>query len=384
MKNLIKTTLVVGLIISGVFYSCQKDGMSDMNYGDDQLIQAIQNATNKVTIASDELPTASKSTISSDYSDSYTNQAMMAPQLGYEVELRKGRGDMLGELSTTYFDLNGRELIPGMGKEGKHGIGGRHGDRPEGGKERAKCFDFVLPATFTMPDGTEITVEDESGWEAIKNWFEANPDSKERPDVQFPVDLIFEDGTTLTVSSEEEIVTILEDCKEDSLEKGKCFQFVLPVTLIMPDGTEITVEDETGWESVKEWHEANPDIKERPDILFPVDIILVDGTTSTINNEDELAAIHETCHGDKMDKKRCFEFVLPVTFTMPDGTEILVEDEAGWEAIKEWYDANQDSQEKPVPQYPVQIVFPDESVVTINSDEEMDATKEACKDNGRH
>ncbi|MCP4723807.1 MAG: hypothetical protein GY863_02160, partial [bacterium] len=36
-------------------------------------------------------------------------------------------------------------------------------------------------------------------------WHDANPDSTERPVLQYPVDIVLRDGTTVTVNSEEEM-----------------------------------------------------------------------------------------------------------------------------------------------------------------------------------
>ena len=34
--------------------------------------------------------------------------------------------------------------------------------------------------------------EDEAGWESLKSWYDANPESDERPSLQYPVGIIFE------------------------------------------------------------------------------------------------------------------------------------------------------------------------------------------------
>ena len=81
--------------------------------------------------------------------------------------------------------------------------------------------------------------------------------------------------------------------------------------------------------------------------------------------------------GDK-DEKDCFELVYPVTYTMPDGSEISGGPEELEAAIKEWYETH-DSAEKPVLNFPVQIVYPDnDEAVTINNEEELEAAKEDC------
>ena len=86
--------------------------------------------------------------------------------------------------------------------------------------EKEACLDLVYPVTYTMPDGSEITgnTEDEV-WTAIKNWYEVNPDSEEKPSLNYPVDIIFKDGTTENIADEIEMILAKENCEdEDDLE----------------------------------------------------------------------------------------------------------------------------------------------------------------------
>ena len=72
-------------------------------------------------------------------------------------------------------------------------------------------------------------------------------------------------------------------------------------------------------------------------------------------------------------KRKGFEFVYPITFVMPDGSTITVEDEEGMMAVREWYKENPESKEKPALQFPVDILLEDGTTLTINSQEDMDA-----------
>ena len=69
-----------------------------------------------------------------------------------------------------------------------------------------KCFTFGFPVSFTMPDGSILTADDEEDLEAkMKAFYESYEGKKKRPRVVFPVDLIFEDGSSLTVNSVQEM-----------------------------------------------------------------------------------------------------------------------------------------------------------------------------------
>ena len=47
-------------------------------------------------------------------------------------------------------------------------------DYDEWDKEDYKCFEFVLPITFTMPDGSTLTIGTEADWDIMKDWYETN------------------------------------------------------------------------------------------------------------------------------------------------------------------------------------------------------------------
>jgi hypothetical protein len=76
-----------------------------------------------------------------------------------------------------------------------------------------KCFDFVYPISYMMPDGSIITGNSEEEInQAIKTWYEANPGVKEKPVLQYPVDIIYEDGTIITINNEEEMKNAYQNC----------------------------------------------------------------------------------------------------------------------------------------------------------------------------
>jgi len=173
-----------------------------------------------------------------------------------------------------------------------------------------------------------------------------------------------------------------------------CFYLVFPVTYVMPDGSTISVtsDDEDGWSDLKGWYEENEDSEDKPELQYPVDIIVEteEGTsTVTINNEEEMTVAKRECHAeweedwDEEDERECFEYVLPVTFLMPDGSTITVEDEEGWYSLRVWYEENRGYEEEPGIQYPIDISQETEEgfiTVTLTSGEEMEEVYSECYD----
>ena len=180
-------------------------------------------------------------------------------------------------------------------------------DRDWGARE---CFELVFPVTYIMPDGSTYEIsgeEDNAGWEELKEWYAANPDSEERPELQYPVDITYEEDRTITINNEEEMMAAKEECREmwgeDSDENDEdeqaCYAFVYPISYTMPDESTVEIsseEDETGWMSIREYYEANPSEEQEPTLQFPVDIIFEteDGdVTITIDSGEDLDSFEE-------------------------------------------------------------------------------------------
>jgi len=80
---------------------------------------------------------------------------------------------------------------------------------------------------------------------------------------------------------------------------------------------------------------------------------------------------------DKRDDE-CFEILYPVTFIMPDESYITISNDEDWEEMKDWYNTNDDSEERPNLEYPVDIIYEDGNIITINNDIEMTEVKSNC------
>ena len=321
--------------------------------------------------------------VEEDYNEYDGIDAKKAYGLGYEVSM-DGKGHKMGHRCEVYFNLEGRKLDPN-GKRGDKSDWDRDDDKGDW-----KCFDLVLPVTYVMPDGFTITVssDDDENWAELKAWYEANPESEEKPALQYPVDILFETregSTTLTVTNDEEMRSAYGRCGGGrDYEDRECFELVYPVTYLMPDGSTITVENDEDWDPIKDWYDVNPNAEGRPELQYPLDVVL-DDETITINSAEEMGEIKRECWEDEDEGRECFELVYPVTFIMPDGSIITVatDDEDGWQEVKDWYDANPESDERPTLEYPVDIVYETnagDSTVTINNEEEMEAVKDECWD----
>jgi len=243
---------------------------------DDKLIKSIQEATDKQVVSASDLPGSSQSLLAEDFSESYIELAELAPELGYQVSMRRGVGSLIGEHSYVYFGLDGRELKTRKDKRN------RGHKRYLKGCNRHECYELVFPVTFVMPDGTAISGDAETLRDDIREWYKDNRREREKPSLEFPVDIIYEDdGTMVTLENEQDLRSAYEYCKGKEWDK-KCFEKGFPLTVTMPDGMEIIMEGEGDWQLIKDWYEANPDIRD-------------DGTVVTIESEEDMRTALEEC-----------------------------------------------------------------------------------------
>ena len=382
-------------LISFLIIGCAKDEPQAVS--DAELIQEIIDYNNKIEVNMEDLPSNAISLMENEYLVEYLHlYSLEASSLGYEVSLA-GRTGAMGDRSEIYFDINGRKLDPNNTNNNKRdwydGSGGFEGDRV---RDNWKCFQIEYPYIIQMPNGATYTIEseDDSDFEEIKNYYEQNSGMDERPFIVFPINITTNDGESVTINNEDDMKEAYRDCSRrdrDWVEDKECFVLVYPVTYIVPDGTtfEVVSDDEAGWDALKAWYEANPDSEAMPTLSYPVSITYRNEEGEDIviiNNEEEMYTAKEECREmwDEEDKE-CFALVYPVTYIVPDGTtfEVVSDDEAGWDALKAWYEANPDSEAMPTLSYPVSITYRNEEgedIVIINNEEEMYTAKEECRE----
>lgn len=171
-------------------------------------------------------------------------------------------------------------------------------------------------------------------------------------------------------------------------KEGYC-DFVYPFDMILPSDEIFTVNNEDEFKTVYEdWENDNPNSDEKPTFSYPIQVTNAEGEAVTANNDEELEAAFEDCkkgkgdcdHDCKDDKKEeCFDYVYPITMTMPDATTVTGTDEDDLKtAIENWYAANPTANSEPTFVYPIQIVFEDGTTQTINDDAELEAAKDNC------
>ena len=159
----------------------------------------------------------------------------------------------------------------------------------------------------------------------------------------------------------------------------ECFEFIYPISFVLPDGSEITINSDEDWEKIDLWYEENKDSEEEPEIVYPFDVI-VEGEIITVNGEEDLDRLEDYCFEEYYEEdyeEECFEFIYPISFVLPDGSEITINSDDDWDKIDLWYEENKDSEEEPEIVYPFDVIVEGE-IITVNGEEDLNPLKEVC------
>ena len=265
-------TLSIVLFAVGCNSLIMKDDKNIELY-DDELIKEIQNTTNKTEIGYNDLPINIISTLENSYNNKLFLSELKAFELGYELTYTDVDTDE-DFFKKLYFNIEGRKLT----------------SKKDYNKRDKKCFELEYPIIFIMPDESNITISNNDDWGELKNWYNINEDIEQRPSLQYPVNIIYENGNTETIINEEEMIEVKNSCID-------CMELVYPVTFILPDETTITVDNnsEDSWEELKNWYNENPNIEFDWNLQYPVNIQLEDGTITTANNLSDIELAKQNC-----------------------------------------------------------------------------------------
>ena len=267
-----KLLLMFALIFMST--SCEDKMSYNSQMTDSQLIEAINNDSNRFEIEGNEIPQSSQNLINSEYYDYILISAEISPEFGYLVSM----GDMAldaGDYTEVFFAKDGRKLGNKNGMDRK-----RHNKR---------CFKFVFPLSFTLGDQEAVyTVND---YRELRDRLKTNYQEtgvKMKPDFTYPIQIQYKGEEAVAINSDEELKAAFQSCRGEQNDK-KCFTFGFPVSFTMPDGSILTAEDEEDLEEkMKAFYESYEGDKKRPRVIFPVDLMFEDGSSLTVNSLQEM------------------------------------------------------------------------------------------------
>lgn len=270
------------------------------------------------------------------------------------------------------------EQTPGLNtQKGYLGVVSTRNDDPATANTEEDCLTINYPVTVVFPDGTTQDVNSDDELETLADdWFENEAeDSEEYPMVQFPITVTLTDGTTQDLADEDALFVLLDDCygedwDEDDDEEEDCE---------CDDDDDGDYDDEWGAEDLS-------DLGECFTINYPVTIV-VDGMDNAIGSNEELAAF--LMANEDVD----FEIVYPIMVTLTeDGSMESVEDDEDLEDLLEdcfgddydeedWDDCDEldDFSDCFTFVYPFSVTLGEETI-SIGSDEDLNAAFDRLED----
>ncbi len=183
--------------------------------------------------------------------------------------------------------------IDGIEAEGKIGRGG--------------CYEFIFPISINFADGSTAELADYSSLRIVlKTWKENNPDSENRPTLSFPVEVMSEDGSVISVASKDELKELRRECRRAHFDNPRrvrnffrtaCFDVVFPVTLEFPNGSTLDAATPGALKTaIRAWRQsvARP-VEDHPRVVFPITVGYEDGTQVEAANKEALKELKDQC-----------------------------------------------------------------------------------------
>ena len=250
------------------------------------------------------------------------------------------------------------------------------------GRGKPDCFKLIFPITLELKNGETKEITDVEAMKEFLKRIKGLPGHMKgrRPHIQFPYQVELKNGNIITVENEEDQKELRNVCHIKRARK--CFKPVLPVTLVYTDGStlEITSKEEMK-RALRDWYKNHAEGEARPHIQFPFDVKLKDDTVVTVENKDDIKRIIDGCRPDMEDKERCFRFNFPISMTFPDGAKVTLENpKALHDVFKIWKKKHGQTDRRPEFDFPISVTMTDnDEVVTVENKEELIALKESCE-----
>lgn len=221
MKKIAFLNLVLGLVIALSMSSCAKDDneLIDVQAFTDSSIESLQKGAigknhclefvfpitiefiDETTAEVEDYEALNDSVKAWFEENDVERSRENKPQLVFPIQVLNEEGEIIDV--ATIEDL--KTLKQSCVREGN----GRNGQRGKG----FSCFDLAYPITVTI-GGVDTIFDDSTELkEAIKAYKEAEGRDAERPSLVYPVTVVYEDGTEVTVADQEELQALKEDCK---------------------------------------------------------------------------------------------------------------------------------------------------------------------------
>ncbi len=243
------------------------------------------------------------------------------------------------------------------------------------------CLTLNYPFDFLLDDGSTVTVNsDEEGWAAISD------SANIVVDFVYPLTVTDPDGNTLTIEDNNALGEAFAACIPDDFgQEGfpvfcfnieeNCFELQYPVTVADADGNESTAADQ---EALVDLLATNPELF----FVFPFNVVNADGEVTEVTDEFVLYNLMAECEGiidgNPVDSSytgggvfACFDLQYPVIVTLEDGTTATADSEEAF--VELLFSGNVTGFG-----YPLTLIDEEGNTTTVNSDEELQNALSDC------
>lgn len=160
----------------------------------------------------------------------------------------------------------------------------------------SSSISFQLPVTILV-NGFEVTVNTPGQFQQIMNILNASDTDTDEVTYSYPIVIITADYTTITINSDEELQTVLNEYENTTEEPVECIDFVYPITFYTFDANqEIVDEVEVNSDAQLYLFFASLQPAYFVSMQFPV-LVTVNGETETVTSNNQLQELLETCTG---------------------------------------------------------------------------------------
>lgn len=181
-----------------------------------------------------------------------------------------------------------------------------------------KCFDFIYPVTYMLPDRTRMMFNSREEINIRMNeWHKMHPDFNGRAMMVFPVEIVYPDGTVKVINNQQELEMAKKACdkvdkdnndgrddkntddKDDSTDKP-CVTHLYPIYYMTPDGQRIEIKDEVQHKMfLDKWSRNASGLAPRgPQLMFPIKVMTASGEIVAVYSQEELDKLRKDCDRD--------------------------------------------------------------------------------------
>ncbi|MBT8268448.1 MAG: hypothetical protein HKO96_03090 [Flavobacteriaceae bacterium] len=164
------------------------------------------------------------------------------------------------------------------------------------------CFSINLPVTI-IANGITITIDSLEDLEVLEEIFDEFQDDDDILEFLFPITIVLNDYTEITIENEDELEAFIEECTEVEDDVIECVDFVYPISFSIYNSafqiidTVVIEDDEALYDFLEELEDNPAGGAIIASLNYPVTLIYSDGSTVEVNSNQELQAAISTADG---------------------------------------------------------------------------------------